>query len=866
MDLVHSNPDVLPYEDSHRRTMHEDAEHKRTRREYPEDPNTVVRSAPKHQNTSIVVQCVARSTARAKPQRVSVRAIPHTAVVYKPASKTVTASAPRQEQPGDTWVSYSDNSTPDTQDAIQAAVQKTVQRATDIDAAINQKDTDIVRDSLVSPVMVDDTEYVKRAKPQTIAVVGQIDIKRFDLDEQIERREDEHIRSRYSHPKDGRPPLEDWASTTDRQEADDAHDRVFLDYRKQALPPKEPYLEEEPLIVSSSHHPDRTLPGWDFRLDLLDNEEPHERCNGEPSAVEFGRHNQEHKNPSYQQSVYPQDRTRHARPATRPDYYTDSHSGNAQLNSYNPSYRQQDLEYDSSYKNPKHFPDEERISSYTTPEVMAEPAAEPPYEKPHEVPRAQTFGLHMSHETDRLYWTDRPNETDRPYGTDRPYETDRPYGNDKSLIITQQHTERGPGSDMSHETARPYGIDRPRGTVSESSDDSFASPIKYRKEFVTPPHGQGYDYRDTPDKFRAEHLRSPEYRAKLRTELKEKNQKQREGTEYLLQQWRASQGSEEDDVFNVETEGQQPVGDEPQFDGELPEHGKAQAERARQELIPREVSHHHAEIQPETTGSKYREEQPVRHHRDYSHSRHVHREDRETDPRDAYSAEYRDPTENQHREAPGQWEEDMYRLPNGRQVKPDKLVKLVKAEEKYWKKKLEKKKRRTSGEIIENGYHGYQAEPTSDEPETFGFNNNGIDTLEKNRRLADIDKLRDVPFEDPGKEERIRKLKAEEEFMAQEAERLMRAKIEQAERPPVDANVIISQRLHGSYVDDPGTIPAEQALDYAHNDHNVESVPSNAETTSLVGYNIYESFIHGKGNRVICCCCGRAIGVLCGLL
>ena len=779
--FVHSEPDYMQYES--RQTKHNAGEEK----------HAVAEPPAKQQNMKIVVRSVARSTIYAKPQKVSVRAIPDTAAVYKPEAEAETlqekvstiASSPESDKaasyfsegsnkPADSWISYSDNSNPDSQDVINDVVKRAVQTATDIDHAFDQKSfSDQERGSIMKEEDSADTR-------QNFAV-GQIGIKRFLLEQP--REDVQNSTYNYSFGIKQGVDQKVGVQLNSEKEATVVRRHMFDDHIETIQQEEHfNFVKEEP-VVPSTHHPDRTLPGWDFNMEVLESDKFFTRPSSGPRSTECERYNGHQVYRSHYNNL-------------------EDPQANIDSNDEHPS---------DNFKKTKYF------SSYPT----------------------------ATSEEKLLYKTSGKAHQD--------YTFYRRHGNGE--IQNPQWTTS-------------------QRSRSESSDDSFASPIKYRRELVTPPHGDGYDYRDIPNNFPADNLSSPEYREKLRKELKQKNQKQREDTEYLLQRWRTSQDYE--DNFDVKLQNRKHNAEKPPLERNWAEHRQFSNEgsetviktamyendkEGRQNILQ---SNGQTQFKLFSRGEEKGTESELKHKVD-SPVRYGHRDIHEISAEHGNSIDNETPLSTQtyqdiKRNGQEEWEQNMYRLPNGRQVKPEKLVKLVQAEENYWKKKMEKKKRRTSSETSENGIHELS---TSNGSTSYSMGTNGTDTLERKQRFAEINRMRDVPFDDPDKEERIRKLKAEEEFMAQEAERLMRAKMvssEQAENKQTRTTGSASERPHGLYVEDRDHFPSEKSLDYGYNNDNQEFLSSTAKSISLSSLNIYESFIHGKSNRVICSCCGRSIG------
>ena len=261
------------------------------------------------------------------------------------------------------------------------------------------------------------------------------------------------------------------------------------------------------------------------------------------------------------------------------------------------------------------------------------------------------------------------------------------------------------------------------------------------------------------------------------------------------------------------------------------------------------------------------------------------------------------------------------------------LRKVVAVEEDYWHKKMDKKPEHEDRET--NG-HERPRRYSSDDSQT---RINGIDFVGE----QDVVRRETKVFD---QEERLRKLKAEEEFMAQEAERLMRERvalkqrtlaeepiITPVEKPPVEfsinedlfndflaeekvrnknrydengnhsaGNTRMSSQLEGYYNSEEHKPLTELQLrekerQYSENisKPQAEVIPMNGhayesdvypkapakvfrengdyfrqddfpgktdavpEVNGFDGYSIYETFIHGESNHVICTSCGTSI-------
>lgn len=259
------------------------------------------------------------------------------------------------------------------------------------------------------------------------------------------------------------------------------------------------------------------------------------------------------------------------------------------------------------------------------------------------------------------------------------------------------------------------------------------------------------------------------------------------------------------------------------------------------------------------------------------------------------------------------------------------LVKAVAAEEDYWHRKLDKRIEREKNEASR---HEPPRRITSDDSQT---RINGIDFVGEENVVR-----REKQFFD--QEEHLRKLKAEEEFMAQEAERLMkeRAALKQktqaeeviitpVEKAPVEftineemfTNFLAEdennkhfydenrnhnvpntrtsvqrngyhndeeyqpsrqlelrekERHHLDYISKPQAevlpmngryesdvhpeTPAEilkENGDHFHQDNFPGNSDAAPEVNGFEGYSIYETFIHGESNHVICASCGTSI-------
>lgn len=265
-------------------------------------------------------------------------------------------------------------------------------------------------------------------------------------------------------------------------------------------------------------------------------------------------------------------------------------------------------------------------------------------------------------------------------------------------------------------------------------------------------------------------------------------------------------------------------------------------------------------------------------------------------------------------------------------LRDEDLMKVVAVEEDYWRKKMEKKPEQEDRETTR---HERPRRYSSDDSQT---RINGIDFVGEQDVVHRETKVFD-------QEERVRKLKAEEEFMAQEAEKLMRERvalkqrtqaeepiISPVEKPPVEfsidedifndfladekhnkstydenrnhytANMRISSHLEGYYnaedhrplrelelrekerqysqnISKPQAevipmnghrnesdvypkAPAEvfkENGDYLRQDDFPGKTDAVPEVNGFDGYSIYETFIHGESNHVICTSCGTSI-------
>ena len=245
-------------------------------------------------------------------------------------------------------------------------------------------------------------------------------------------------------------------------------------------------------------------------------------------------------------------------------------------------------------------------------------------------------------------------------------------------------------------------------------------------------------------------------------------------------------------------------------------------------------------------------------------------------------------------------------------VSDEDLAKVVAAEEDYWHKKMEKKARQQNKEAS----HERPRRSDDLQPRV-----NGIDFVGE-------DKAVHREYKDPDHEARLRKLKAEEEFMAQEADRLVRERaalkqqtqveepvIAPVEKPSVEFTVneealksILAEDNRGEdsvdenrnrylskknileqvdvvYSDeeyppqketelrewDNISKPQAQVLpingyhneskaypEAQHGDFS-ENSGTDPEVNGFEGYSIYETFIHGESNHVICMSCGTSI-------
>lgn len=268
-------------------------------------------------------------------------------------------------------------------------------------------------------------------------------------------------------------------------------------------------------------------------------------------------------------------------------------------------------------------------------------------------------------------------------------------------------------------------------------------------------------------------------------------------------------------------------------------------------------------------------------------------------------------------------------IPRGQDRLSDEVVAV---EEDYWHKKMEKKPEQ---EDMDTSRHERPRRYSSDDSQT---RINGIDFVGE----QDVVRRETKVFD---QEERLRKLKAEDEFMAQEAERLMRERvalkqrtlieepiISPVQKPPVEfsinedifneflaeekrtkntydengnhkaANTRISSQLEGYYNAEENrplrelelrekerqyseNISKPQAEVIPMNGHRYESdvypkAPAEVfrengdyfrqddfpgktdaapEVNGFDGYSIYETFIHGESNHVICTSCGTSI-------
>lgn len=248
-------------------------------------------------------------------------------------------------------------------------------------------------------------------------------------------------------------------------------------------------------------------------------------------------------------------------------------------------------------------------------------------------------------------------------------------------------------------------------------------------------------------------------------------------------------------------------------------------------------------------------------------------------------------------------------------VSDEDLVKVVAAEEDYWHQKKEKKAKQQNKEA------SLHERPRTRKSDDLQPRVNGVDFVGE-------DEVIHREYKDPDHEARLRKLKAEEEFMAQEADRLMRARaalkqetqveepvIAPVEKPPVEftvkeealksflaeanrdkdsldenrnrylpkknipgqGDVVYSDKEYpptkelemrdsdniskpqtqvlpiNGYHDESKAYPEAQ-----HEDFPVNS-GTDPEVNGFEGYSIYETFIHGESNHVICMSCGTSI-------
>ena len=348
-------------------------------------------------------------------------------------------------------------------------------------------------------------------------------------------------------------------------------------------------------------------------------------------------------------------------------------------------------------------------------------------------------------------------------------------------------------------------------------------------------------------------LRDAEYREKYRKEFEEKNRKQREKSNYLMSlQMRAAMGSDEDVDYGEDTEG---------------------TTRDREFQVKQQQSQHNTwKTDSETAKPRFNDN-----------------------------------------------------------VNEEELMKAVAAEEDYWHHKMENK-----GKERQNKEASRHEPPRRKKSEESQPRINGIDFVGE----EDIVRREYRGFEH---EERLRKLKAEEEFMAQEADRLMkeRAALKQkieveepiiapVEKPPVEFTIdeealksllaedknednfydenrnrdFSKTRISGqkhlfyndedypSQVQDKGRQYSDkinslkpQAEVFPMNGHHDDSevhpkAPAeilrqngdpfiqedfsgysrtDPEENGFEGYSIYETFIHGESNHVICMSCGTSI-------
>lgn len=259
-------------------------------------------------------------------------------------------------------------------------------------------------------------------------------------------------------------------------------------------------------------------------------------------------------------------------------------------------------------------------------------------------------------------------------------------------------------------------------------------------------------------------------------------------------------------------------------------------------------------------------------------------------------------------------------------VSDDDLVKIVAAEEDYWHHKKDKKKE------LEKRETSRQERPRRKKSEESQPRINGIDFVGEDHVIH-------REYKDFEQEARLRKLKAEEELMAQEAERLVRERaalqqqkqaeepvITPVEKPPVELTIneealnsflaedkkdesfydenrnrnLPKTRMSGQrdvffngeeyppqkelevrdkerYYSDKPSNPQAEVLPINGYHHESEAYPeaqaeipkqngdfpghpaTDPEVNEFEGYSIYETFIHGESNHVICMSCGTSI-------
>lgn len=384
-----------------------------------------------------------------------------------------------------------------------------------------------------------------------------------------------------------------------------------------------------------------------------------------------------------------------------------------------------------------------------------------------------------------------------------------------------------------------FSNDDDEDVPSEKNDDVFqtaAEPVQVEVHEVN----RRREQKEKEEMVR-EQLRDAEYREKYRKEFEEKNRKQRENSKYLMSlQMRAALGSDED--------------------GDYGEDGNIQREDGKELHLEQQQS------------------------QDYN------------------------------------WTTD------------EDLVKAVAAEEDYWHHKMEKKVERESRGTNRN------ERPRRKKSDESQPRINGIDFVGE-------DGVVHREYKDYEHEARLRKLKAEEEFMAQEADRLMReraamkqqSQVEEAvispvEKPPVEFTIneetlnsfLTEDKKEEDFYDEnrnrnlPKTLISEQRDIFCTNEeyppqqelevqdkgrqysdktskpqaevlpingyhHDTEVYPktpaeilrqngdqvreenspghsgTDPEENGFEGYSIYETFIHGESNHVICMSCGTSI-------